>query len=248
MTGTPLADREMVVLDVPASLPAIAIMIGATEVLDAWRIARDRLEVTGRWPIALTTWQGAGAWAKQLHDEKLFDRWYYQQGSGTGDVSPAALVRAVEDVDVEAFVRDRIDQSPYFRDEGEDPGGDLGEELDWYVPTQEQATALVLLPTPRAWESLAYQAWYPMEGIPAVQLLALLRSWEHRFGAELVANWGTMLQLVVARPPQTLDEATALAFEHLAVAPCTTVLPGSHTAAYARALVGRGTWFLHERP
>lgn len=81
-----------------------------------------------------------------------------------------------------------------------------------------------------------------------VALAAVLRSWGKRFGAEIVAAWGTMLQFVVARPPVTLDEALDLAFEHDRVAPSTLPLPGVAIRDHARALLHRDTWFLHDRP
>jgi hypothetical protein len=40
-----------------------------------------------------------------------------------------------------------------------------------------------------------------------------LRSWRERYGAELVASWGTMLQLSVNAPPADLQDAFELAVE-----------------------------------
>ena len=79
-------------------------------------------------------------------------------------------------------------------------------------------------------------------------LIALLRSWRERFGAELVAHWGNMLQLVVEHPPTDADTAWELAWEQTLVAPCTIWLPGTPLREYARSLIGANRWFLHERP
>ena len=66
--------------------------------------------------------------------------------------------------------------------------------------------------------------------------MAILECWRVRFDAELFARWGTMLSLVVGRPPVTLDEASVLASEQDLIAPDIT---GSGTIrALARALVG----------
>jgi hypothetical protein len=73
------------------------------------------------------------------------------------------------------------------------------------------------------------------------------KAWQ-AYGAELVAHFGTMLQFVVSRPPQTLDQAFALAVQQNAVAPCTLALPGVSLREHVRALMCVDKWFLHERP
>jgi hypothetical protein len=250
--GTPIAQRELLELDVPDSSSAFAFRIQPAELIHLWERARARIDVTGRWPVAMTAWLGSGSWSHQMASAKLFDRACYSESAK--DASPQALVAGADGVDVNAFVQTLIARSPFFdgdepeESEEDEPSGGEYPELDWFEPSADQSTELVLLPTPRSWESLAYHSWYAMEGQPSSPFIALLRSWERRYGAELVAHWGTMLQLVVANPPRTLEDATALAREHIAVAPCTTALPGLSIASYARALVGRTTWFLHERP
>jgi hypothetical protein len=72
--------------------------------------------------------------------------------------------------------------------------------------------------------------------------------WEKRYGAELVANLGTMLEFTVARPPQTMAEAWELAVEQDLVAPHTIGGPCLPLRAHARALLQRPTWLLHSRP
>ena len=56
-------------------------------------------------------------------------------------------------------------------------------------------------------------------------MIAILERWETRYGAELVANHGTMLQWIVANPPRTLEECWELTVEHELVAPDTFILP-----------------------
>ena len=57
-----------------------------------------------------------------------------------------------------------------------------------------------------------------------------------------------MLQFAVDAPPDTLEEAFALAVQHVDVAPCTTLLPGENRRGLARYLWRSERWFLHERP
>ena len=54
--------------------------IAAAELREAWSEARTRLPETGRWPVAVTAWNG------RVEDE-IFLRWLY----GEGDNSPAAI-------------------------------------------------------------------------------------------------------------------------------------------------------------
>jgi len=105
--------------------------------------------------------------------------------------------------------------------------------------------ALVSLPTPNSWEVPAYIHFGDPD--PAV-LVALCRRWQERWGAEIVAHYGTMLEFSVLRPPTTFEEALAPAREQIAVAADTTVLPGVPFAEHVTSLVGRSNWFLHSRP
>lgn len=110
-------------------------------------------------------------------------------------------------------------------------------------------TAIVLVPTDRSWEVPAYMSFFGAEGPGGAEaLIAVLRSWHERFRAELVAHFDVTLELTVARPPTDIEVAWQLAREQETVAPCTTLLPGVSRRHHARALVGRSTWSLFERP
>ena len=121
--------------------------------------------------------------------------------------------------------------------------------LEWFDPEKLSACALVLLPTPASEEVPAYLSFCGAWGPGGHErLIAILRSWRERFGAEMVASWGTMLQLEVTRPPQQLAEAFELAVEQFAVAPDTSNLAGVSIRNHARTLTQRTEWFLQARP
>ncbi len=107
---------------------------------------------------------------------------------------------------------------------------------------------LLLLPTADGWESLAYVNWYGTQLHGAQHFIALGRSWQERFGAELFAHYGTMLECRVSRPPADPRSAWEVAREHDLAAPSTLALPGAPLRRYANALAGHDHWFLHERP
>jgi hypothetical protein len=83
---------------------------------------------------------------------------------------------------------------------------------------------------------MAWDAEAPLE-----LLSAMLRSWEDRFGARVVAFEGATLHVSVVRPPVTAADASLVAFEH--------VLLGDdnhggqlHFADYAHYLRGTRHW------
>jgi hypothetical protein len=120
--------------------------------------------------------------------------------------------------------------------------------MEWFVP-EGQRTYVLLADAPNSETAMARLDFWGYEvGLAPERLVGLVRSWRERFGAELVANWGTMLQFVVHHPPADLEAAYALAVEHYEVAPETMLLPGVPIREHARDLVGRGSWFLHSRP
>lgn len=108
---------------------------------------------------------------------------------------------------------------------------------------------MLFFPTPNGPETLAYAPPYP--GVPGASLdrvVAILEWWELRYQAELVANHGTIMDFIVRRPPETLEDAWEVTLEHELIAPDTFLLPGMPLRDYARGLVGHPTWSLHERP
>jgi hypothetical protein len=120
--------------------------------------------------------------------------------------------------------------------------------LGWFEPPGP--CAIVLAPAETGEEALAYTGGFfgarPPHGLAGV--IALAGAWRTEYGAELVANWGTMLQFSVSQPPTTIGTAFRLAHEQVVLAPCTTIPQGVSLRAHARALLGRTEWFLHERP
>jgi len=115
--------------------------------------------------------------------------------------------------------------------------------LDWYQPNG-QTMALILLPTPHSWETLAYLSWYG----GSKMAIPLLQKWHQFYEADLVCHYGTMLQLLVGKRPSTPQEAFKLASEQVLLAPCTTLLSGVSIRDHARSLLKINRWFIHERP
>jgi hypothetical protein len=109
------------------------------------------------------------------------------------------------------------------------------------------ANVAVLLPTELPWKTLLYMGWDGCEHSVA-EKSAALRSWNERYGAEIVGSFITTLHLKVKRRPQNVDEAFTLALEHYNFASDTLVLPGISIREHARALLSMDHWFFHSKP
>ncbi|MBC9716736.1 DUF4253 domain-containing protein [Streptomyces sp. TRM66268-LWL] len=100
---------------------------------------------------------------------------------------------------------------------------------------------LVLVPARRSADVPALLGWQADAPLPL--LCALLRSWEDRFGARVVALTGTELHVSVARPPQDAEHAGLLALEHvLSTADNIVDDPPTPFPEYAGSLPGRTRW------
>ncbi|WP_354644122.1 DUF4253 domain-containing protein [Kitasatospora camelliae] len=104
---------------------------------------------------------------------------------------------------------------------------------------------LGLAPAPRGADVLTAVGWTGQVNLhtdPA-PYTAVLRRWEDRYGARLIALTDDTLHLSVAAPPRTPEHALALAAEHFAFCP-DGILQGSGTlAAYAaEAVLDQPSW------
>ncbi|MGW3148911.1 DUF4253 domain-containing protein [Streptomyces sp. NPDC001177] len=100
---------------------------------------------------------------------------------------------------------------------------------------------LVLVPAPRSSDALALLGWFSEAPLPL--LCALLRSWDDRFGARVVAVSGSTVYISVARPPLDAEQAHLLALEHvLSTADNIVDDPPTPFPEYAADLVGRTDW------
>lgn len=118
--------------------------------------------------------------------------------------------------------------------------------LNWFDPGGE--IKLLLLPRPEPWSAAVYVGHFGGDWPDSDLRPALVRHWSELYGAEPVANWDTMQQFVVRRPPGTLDQAWEVARAQALLWYDTVALPGQSVRQFARDLVGRERWFLHLRP
>jgi hypothetical protein len=117
----------------------------------------------------------------------------------------------------------------------------------WYDPGSPQRTIL-LLPTPNAWETLAYINWYgsDQDGTPVA--MAFLKEWQELYQADLVHHYGTILQFLVHQPPTQPEDAFELAWEQFVLAPWILQATGMPLRIHAHSLVNNNFWYLPRHP
>ena len=105
-------------------------------------------------------------------------------------------------------------------------------------PMRPWGPRLALVRAERPADIPAVMAWDAEA--PHQLLSAMLRSWEDRFGARVVAFEGAKLHVSVTKPPLTEAQASHVAFEHVLLGDDNN--KGVHFADYARSLVGHRYW------
>ncbi|NNC43521.1 MAG: DUF4253 domain-containing protein [Acidimicrobiia bacterium] len=119
----------------------------------------------------------------------------------------------------------------------------------WYELTPDEM-ALLILPVADAASAIRILGFHPVFDNEAwiEPLINDVMAWEREHGAALIANYGTMLQFVVERPPRDLDKAYTLARQHDLVANATLAPAGVQIRHYAASLLSADRWHLHDRP
>jgi len=118
--------------------------------------------------------------------------------------------------------------------------------LEWFEQ-HSPSLVLLLMPSARHWEIPAYLNWFASNIASSQLIVALLREWHQKYGAELVSHHGTMLELITSRLPDTPEDAFHLAWQQETIAQCTTIPAGVSLRDHARAMLCTNCWFLHAR-
>jgi hypothetical protein len=108
------------------------------------------------------------------------------------------------------------------------------------------AMRLGLVPADRGSDALTAAGWQGAANYTndTAELSAVLRTWEHRFGARMIGVGFSELHLSIAAPPSTAAEALAVAAEHFAFCPDNIWqgAPPYTLAGYAQRLVDSSMW------
>lgn len=122
---------------------------------------------------------------------------------------------------------------------------DPGSVADWYAGVLgERGMPLGLAAARRGADALAVMGWQGAlhHNEWMVPLAAVVRSWEERFGARVVALGFNTLELSVAAPPVSPEHAIHVAAEHWAFCPDNVVQGAGDLYGYAEQIRGQFCW------
>ncbi|WP_030299115.1 DUF4253 domain-containing protein [Streptomyces katrae] len=213
----------------------------------------DGVAAPGAWADYLPA-REVGLQPVLLQDESGIEEWW------DGELDPG-MMSDPGDHQVEEVLKDFWDSAASETEENEDEEN-AGETIAPFTgtwpglaspgrPAADPATnslkspRLALVPVGRAADLPAAIGWSGPVNYEndVARLCAVLRSWEDRFGVRVVALSYARLDLSVAAPPQTLDEALAVAAEHFAFCPDNIWQGYESIRVYAEeALVGNTHW------
>ncbi len=242
--------------------------IDPDHVLAAWRAARSVLPVTGRWPVFTGPgdlhWEPTDADVAQLaaaadaidpwsvyrryRGDSELDDWHVQDyvraflGHEVRELAAAELSAPMTQHELDRWTYERILADPALATAMQHKYASMATTERWH---SMDAVQLVLLPTPKQWLAPAWIVYFGAARDQGYEAwAAAMMQWEQRWGAELVAAWGTMLQYVVTRRPAPGAEAWELAGQLLAVGGSLQM----EQWQLASALTCGDAWFLHDRP
>ncbi|SCF42656.1 protein of unknown function (DUF4253) [Micromonospora matsumotoense] len=242
--------------------------VDPARLLEAWQAAHAVMPVTGRWPVftlpgELHHGPSAAEIAELRREAQTLDPWpvftryrvdeprhhadverYVRAFLGDEMVTPAMEQLGLPTT-TKALTRwtyDTLLANPHLADRVVRGYEHLIGTRQWHTFSEVQ---LVLLPTTSQWLA---PAWVQYHGTPCengvAAWAAAMRQWEQRWGAALIAAWGTMLQFTAQRQPPPGPRAWELAGQLMAVG-------GSLQCQQwqlAIALTRSDAWFLHDRP
>ena len=208
-----------------------------------WMRLFERREETGLYPLLLNTLHGEPG--RPWHEGEL-----WPTPVGTIDVLTAngVLRRFWDEVtEPDNDGTDDLLSGPW---PGLAAAGEGGEDPDIVARRLAESLSigrdwlLGLVPAARGADTLTIVGW----GGPGnhtnhtQEISAVVRSWEERFGARVVAVGFDELSLSVAAPPVTPDHALRVAAEHLAFCPDNIWQGVGSLEEYAKGLVGADHW------
>jgi hypothetical protein len=208
-------------------------------------------QVTGLWPLLLTAHDGvSGGPARPWHTGELAPVPVGAETEPDVDTVLADSWRLHGGVDVD-FGPDAIPALPFPSWPGlAEPGTTMADKVRFAAShaTETDISNLTgradppylgLVPASDGAAVIPAVGWLAPGGGPA-ETSAVLRSWQDRFGAQLVSLGLDTLVLIVERPPRDLEHARHVAAEHLAFCPdLADMLPFDE---YAQQLIDSPTW------
>jgi hypothetical protein len=205
------------------------------EPFDSWRRLRAAHDRTGLWPFLV---------GPDLNDEDrqaISELWY----EAATEHDPAAVTRGLT-LDVQAFFAQHTTELevPDPATLTVDPAALAWADREPQFGFSSRDTVIGLIPARDGWEVPGLLSWqgavnYDLDGAHHV---AVLRSWQERYGAELVTLTRDQIELLVAHPPWDPATIVQVAVEMLGYCPDLDVQGTGMVAVLANEVVPHRCW------
>ncbi len=196
--------------------------------VDRWRALRGVHRSTGLWPVLLGPRDQLG------ETSSVFG----------GDHEPAAFLDGMRAQPHEVLTRllRRTAGDAITQERPRLPS--RLDELPEHFTVTDEPGVLAVVPAAAGWQLPGLVSWWGAANVEVepADHVAVLRSWEHRFGAELVALTYDTVELAVRRPPTAPDQVLALAREMDAYCPDAAGQDFGSLEGLCLELVPRRSW------
>jgi len=182
------------------------------DALDWWRRLREAHAATGYWPLLMG------------HGDPEYLANSYEYADPAGSIALADTLDGTSILTARGEDRLRIygpelaaTTLAELRGEGDwpDQARRPGFRLPFGPHGEPRPVTITLVPAAAGWQVPAVLHCGGWNEYPApAEHAAILRTWENRYGAELVVLTGATAEFAVGRPPRTKTEALALAWEY----------------------------------
>ncbi len=165
--------------------------------------------------------------------------------------TPEALIAQAVALDPLEWLAQREQQDPEYYEvaagdwpEDTEPNNSISSLIDFETGEPRQEVALTVLPTRDAWTAACYLKTGGWNEMPEPhEHAALWRYWEQRYGAQVACIADDVIELTVDRPPQTREEALALARQQFIYCADIVHQGTGSLEALAATLLDGSVWF-----
>jgi hypothetical protein len=161
-----------------------------------------------------------------------------------------AMLEKVASVDAPAWFQRRHDENPEYYEvelgdwQGAQPNTEIRSHEDVLTRKPFPEVALALVPTDQSWQVPCYLRAGGWNEVPdAIELAAIFRYWEEKYGAAVASMADDVIEMTVSRPPTTPEGALALAHEQFLFAPDLVHQGTEELQVLASALCGGTVWW-----
>lgn len=212
-----------------------------------WQALRTQVTTTGYWPVL-------------LGNDTDFKRVTEHLSTFARSLSVATLLAESASIDGEEWLQTTLqmqdsEDGPWDTTEGDNairgpwptdtpPLTTISVPYHWQTHEPYPYVAIGLVPTTSSWQLPAYLRFGDYNSCPRpAEHCSVLKRWEEQFGAEVVSMTHDTIEMRVAHPPTSRDEAITLAYQQFAYCPDIVDQGVGTLDALAATLLEGNVWF-----